>query len=259
MPTHAGEHGCVEVTIEDGVADLRLTNPGKRNAFSLELSADLFEVTKAHLVENDTVRAVAITAEGPVFSAGADVNLVRGNDPAEMDEVHDYRRPVFTWLRDGPVPTIAGAHGPVIGLGAGFYTAADMRVAADDIQLWMPEVEYDIAPVEVGVHLAERVGTAAALELLLLGEAGAADADRLVEMGLANRVVPADEIRERTLEVAEAIADNTAGNDIGATMLEAMTSVRREAISASLADAIDAQERARHGPQVMTQGRSLYE
>ncbi|MFB6310912.1 MAG: enoyl-CoA hydratase/isomerase family protein, partial [Salinirussus sp.] len=114
-------------------------------------------------------------------------------------------------------------------------------------------------PVEVGVYLAERVGTAAAIELLLLGEAGAADADRLLEMGLANRVVPADELRERTLELAGAIAENTADNDVGPTILEAMKSVRREAISASLADAIDAQEQARHGPQVMTQGRSLYE
>ncbi|MFB6310911.1 MAG: enoyl-CoA hydratase/isomerase family protein, partial [Salinirussus sp.] len=140
MSTHAGEHGCVEVSISDGVADLRLTNPEKRNAFSLELAADLFEVTKDHLVENDAVRAVAITADGPVFSAGADVNLVQGNDPAEMDLVHDYRRPVFGWLRDGPVPTIAGAHGPIIGLGAGFFTAMDMRVVADDVRLWMPEV-----------------------------------------------------------------------------------------------------------------------
>ncbi len=259
MPTYTGDNECVELDISDGVGELRLADPEKRNAFSLGLAADLFELTKGHLVENDALRAVAITAEGPVFSAGADVNLVQGNDPEEMDRVHDYRRPVFDWIRNGPVPTIAGAQGAVVGLGGSFFAAADMRVAGRDVAYWLPEVEYDIAPAELAVYLAERVGTGNALELVLMGKPGTADADRLVDMGLVNRVVDPDDVRDATLDMARTIADNTAGNDVGTEMLEAMKDVRREAISASLAGAVETQEGARHGAQVMTQGRSLYE
>lgn len=259
MATHTGDHGCVEVEIADGVGELRLTNPEKRNAFSRGLAVDLFDLTTAHLVDNDDVRAVAITAEGPVFSAGVDLDLARGGDPDAMDAVHDHRRPVFGWLRDGPVPTIAGAHGAVVGLGVGLYTAADIRLAGADLALWLPEVDHEILPAETAVYLAERVGRAAALELCLAGKPGAADAARLVDMGLVSRVVDPDAVREETLDRARLIADNTEGTDIGGTLLDLLTSVRRESISGSVEAATAAQERARHGDQVTTQGRSLYE
>lgn len=255
MVTQTGDYETVRLTVEDDVAELRLTDPDRRNCFSRELSADLYQLT-TEIVDNDDVHAVAITADGPVFSAGADLNLVQGNDPDAMDDVHDFRRPVFQWLRNGPVPVVAGAQGPAVGLGADFFNAADLRLAGRDAEIWYPEVDYGISPAEVGVYLADRVGTGHALEILLMGEAGRIDAERAADIGLANRVV--DDVREATLEMAGTIADVNAEHGIAESLLETMKYVRRERISGPLEYALEQQEQSRHGEQIVTSGLSVY-
>lgn len=107
MVTRDSDLRKVQLTIEDSVAELRLTDPSKRNCFSRGLAAGLYGST-TEMISRDDVHAMAITAEGPTFSAGADLELVRGNDPDAMNDVHDYRRPVFRWVRDGQLPVIRG-------------------------------------------------------------------------------------------------------------------------------------------------------
>lgn len=257
MVTHAGDHGKVELTIEDSVAELRLSDPDKRNCFSRGLAADLYELT-TEIVGSENVYAVAITAKGPTFSAGADLDLVRGNDPDAMNDVHDFRRPVFDWMREGPIPVVSGAHGAVVGLGADFFNAADLRLATSGTEIWYPEVDYGISPLEVGIYLADRVGIGNALEILLMGEAGRITAERASEIGLVNRVVKPADIRESTLEMARTIADISAKHDVAATLLEAMKYVRRERVSGPLAYALERQEQSRHGTQTTTTGLSVY-
>ncbi|MFB6310094.1 MAG: enoyl-CoA hydratase/isomerase family protein [Salinirussus sp.] len=253
-----GTNGVVELTFEGGVAELRFVDPDRRNCFSLDLAADLFELVR-RLVDHDDLRTVAITGVDPVFCAGVDTGLIGGADPAAMDQVHEYRRPVFRWLRDGPVPVVVGAQGAAAGTGAYFLAAADIVVAGRNLSVWYPEVEYGIPTVEEAVHLAERVGRAKALEMTLGGQAGALDADAAKRWGLVTSVVDADTVREATLECARSIANGLQDEAIPQALRSTMTRVRREQTAATLEWATEAQERGRFGWMVATSGRSLYE
>lgn len=251
-------NGTVALGVDEGVAELRFVDPDRRNCFSLDLAADLFELAR-DLVGRENLRAVAITGEDPIFCAGVDTGLIGGANPATMDEVHDYRRPVFRWLRNGPVPVVVGAQGAAAGTGAYFLAASDLCVAGRDLEIWYPEVEYGIPTVEEGVHLAGRIGRAKALEVVLSGQAGALDAETGRQWGLVSRVVDPGAVRETALDLARAVAGASDDPGIPATLRDAMTNIRRERLAGTLEWAQGEQEQGRFGWMVATSSRSLYE
>lgn len=235
MHTVSGEHGRVQLRFDEGVAEVRLDHPEKRNCFSLELAADLRELVE-RIDRRDDVLAVVVTGAGPSFSAGADTALLTDDDPSGLEQLQADYGFVFDWMREEPIPVVAGADGHAAGAGASLLCyAADLRVVGEGTQIWWPEVEYGIAPLSRLVSLAADIGGPRALELLLLGEHGSVSAAEAHGLGLINRLVPSDAVDETAREMAGIIADYDREHDIAADFLDVLYHARREGSGASAA------------------------
>jgi len=191
---------------EPGVAVVALNQPQHRNALTPELATALREEV-ARLAADASVRAVVITGTGVAFCAGADLGSLGSDAPtaaAKKQVLSDYYR-AFLDLKALPLPTIAAVNGPAIGAGLNVALCCDLRVLADDARLAAPFVRLGIHPGGGATWMLTRLaGTAACRELLLLGQP--IDAQRALQLGLANRVVPADQLQEAALEWARALA-----------------------------------------------------
>jgi enoyl-CoA hydratase len=159
------------------------------------------EQLSKHLEEAQTdpdVRAVVITGEGTrVFCAGLDLGDVP--DQYELGE-----GPVDRVAR-AVVPVVAAVNGAAVGGGFELALACDMVVAADHATFWFPEVTRAIVPTDGGTRLGQRIPLALASELVLTGRR--LDAHEAASLGLVNRVVPAEDVVTRAVELARATCD----------------------------------------------------
>jgi enoyl-CoA hydratase len=189
------------------VRRLTMNRPGALNA----LNHDLTEALSAAIRDaggDDDVRVVILRGAGRAFCAGYDLN-----EDAEGGEL-DAR----TWHRDlagstekmiefldCPKPTIAQVHSYCLAGGTDLMLACDLAVAADDAYFGYVDVRFGSGVVSM--FLPWVVGARAAKELLFTGE-DRVSADRALAIGLVNRVVPAAELDDATLALAEEIAKN---------------------------------------------------
>jgi enoyl-CoA hydratase/carnithine racemase len=181
----------------DGVCELRLNRPEKRNAITHQMYQALAAELRTALA-NEAVRAVLLSGAGASFSAGNDLNdFVSGPQFTSAHPVMDVLRTLATFDK----PLVAAVHGPTVGIGVTMLLHCDLVVAAHGTQLTMPFVALGLVPEAGSSLLLPRLtGQQRAAELLLLGQPlDAAGAERL---GLVNRVVEAD----RLLDEARALA-----------------------------------------------------
>jgi enoyl-CoA hydratase len=188
------------------VAVVALNQPQHRNALTRELATALrHEVARASA--DSSLRALVVTGTGVAFCAGADLGSLGSGavtPDAKRQVLSDYYR-AFLDLRDLPVPTIAAVNGPAIGAGLNLAMCCDLRVLAEDARLAAPFVRLGIHPGGGATWLLTRlVGTGAAREMLLLGQP--IDAHRALLLGLANRIVPPQQLEDAALEWARALA-----------------------------------------------------
>ncbi len=205
----------VQLTVDDAVATVTLTNPAKRNAQSPALWRALGEAGR---LLPGAVRVVVLRGEGKSFSAGLDrqaftpegfdgepsfIDLARGSDEALDAEIATYQQ-AFTWWRRTDIVSIAAVQGHAIGAGFQLALACDLRVCADDAQFAMRETSLGLVPDLAGTHpLVSLVGYARALEICATGRfVHAAEAER---MGLANVVVPLGELAAATDDLTAAL------------------------------------------------------
>jgi enoyl-CoA hydratase len=184
---------------------LRFNRPEARNAINPEVSLAMAELLDA--AEADAgVRAVVLTGNGPVFSAGADLKVVaQGGASAIAGAPGGFAGLVS---RDFPKPIIAAVNGPALAGGFEIVLACDLVVAADTARFGVPEVQRGLlAAAGALIRLPKRVPLAIALELAMTGEP--VSAERALALGLVNRVVPADQVLDEALKIAERIGENS--------------------------------------------------
>ncbi|MEU9984010.1 enoyl-CoA hydratase/isomerase family protein [Streptomyces sp. NPDC050856] len=205
----------VRLTVEDAVATVTLANPAKRNVQSPALWRALAEAGRSL---PGSVRVVVLRAEGKSFSAGLDrqaftpegfdgepsfIDLARGSD-AELDAVIAEYQEAFTWWRRNDIVSIAAVQGHAIGAGFQLALACDLRVVAQDVQFAMRETSLGLVPDLTGTHpLVAAVGYARALEICATGRF--VHADEAGRTGLANLVVPAEELDATVRDLAGAL------------------------------------------------------
>ena len=196
--------GPVLLAVDDGVATVTLNRPDKLNALNRELLESLAEVVAA-CERRDDVAAVVLTGSGDkAFAAGADIGELAAMGPVEAGAYARFGQSIFDRLERLPKPVIAAVNGFALGGGCELAMAAHMRVAADKASFGQPEVKLGLIPGFAGTQrLTRLVGKARALELLLTGDH--VRADRALEMGLVNRVVPQAEVVAAARELAQAI------------------------------------------------------
>src|SRR5580692_2111931 len=155
------------------VVVLTLNRPRARNALNPELKDAILQAM-AEADGDPGVRAVVITGNGPVFCAGMDLKAFAG--------------------------------GAALGGGFEIALACDLVIASEDAWLAMPEVKRGLFAAGGGTTVATRIPLAVALEMGLTGDP--VTAARAEQLGLVNKVVPADEVRKEAVTMAEKLAAN---------------------------------------------------
>jgi len=185
----------------DGVCELRLNRPEKRNAITFAMYQRLAAELHAAL-DDSAVRAVLLSGAGTSFSAGNDLNdFLTGPEFTSAHPVMDLLRTLASFDK----PLVAAVHGPTIGIGVTLLLHCDLVVAAQGTQLIMPFVALGLVP-EAGssLLLPRLVGQQRAAELLLLGQP--LDTVEAQRLGLVNRVVEPDKLLEEARSLAQRLA-----------------------------------------------------
>lgn len=231
MSSETAPNGRATLEIEGGVAELRLTDPDRRNAFSPALGEDLLSLMLE--IEERDVSATVLTAEGPAFCAGIDLEVLGGDDPDEQAYMFELLEAVTDWLYWSDRPTVVGADGPAPGGGTIILNACDIRVGGEDLSMWWPEVAFGLPGQQIVARLVSQVGWPKATELMLLGDEAPLSPAEARDLGLLNRVVPSDAVDETAREMAGVIADHDREHDNVASHLEAIQYAREELQGAS--------------------------
>ena len=191
---------------DGAVAVMTINRPQVLNALNFSTIDDLRRAALA-LKQDAGVRAIVITGAGEKsFVAGADINELAVQSPAQGKELAQRGQHVFDLLENLGKPVIAAINGYALGGGCELALACTLRVAAESARIGQPEINLGIIPGYGGTQrLARLVGKGVALELLLTGKhITAAEA---LQIGLVNRVVPAASL----LSDAKALAVELAG------------------------------------------------
>ncbi len=192
----------VRYETHDAVAVITLNRPDSMNAFNTELRAAVVAAF-ARAQDDEAVRVVIFTGEGRCFSAGADLKAGIDRDVEEI--LQSEYRPVQEAIADIPKPVIAAVPGSAAGIGMSMVLQCDLVIMADDAFLLSPFTTISLVP-DGGLSwlLVRQLGYHRAFQLSV--ESERISAGRCVELGLANKAVPAAELREAAFEWAQSLA-----------------------------------------------------
>jgi enoyl-CoA hydratase/carnithine racemase len=147
----------VTITVESGVADVRLVRPEKINALDQAMFEGIADAI-ARLEAMPGLRCVVLSGEGRGFCAGIDLNTLETNPALEDIRVRThgkanlFQQIAWGW-RNLPVPVIAAVHGFAFGAGFQMMLGADIRIVAPDTQLSMMELRWGLVPDVAGFAL----------------------------------------------------------------------------------------------------------
>ena len=195
----------VLIEIEDGVCTIILNKPGKKNALSLELLADL-EQNLEKLQNDEDLRAVILQGADGSFSVGVDLADVTGT-PADQ-EIDDQIERVNKLMQSLPVPCLAAIEGPCVGGAVTVALACDALVASENSYFEIPATRLGLLynPGSVA-RLHARLGSATLTRLLLFGER--LNAQTALQSGMVNWIVPDGSAYEKALEIISKVANST--------------------------------------------------
>lgn len=201
------------VTMDGGVADVRLNRPDKRNALDKAMFDALVD-TSAALAADSAVRAVVLSGEGASFCAGLDLGSFgqmaergeqKGSDVIEVPEgqiTHHAQQACYGWT-SLPVPVIAAVHGHALGGGIQLALAADIRIVEPNTKMSVLEIRWGLIPDMTGTQsLVNLVGLDVAKELTFTGRM--VSGSEAAALGLATKL--SDDPRSDALELAHEIA-----------------------------------------------------
>ena len=191
------------------VARLTLNNPGSLNALSDAMLAALRQAFAA-IAADARIRVVVIAGNGKAFSAGHDLKEMQAHRNAAdggrgyYDDLFGRCGAVMQMIPALPQPVIAEVHGIATAAGCQLVASCDMAVAAEATRFGVNGVNLGLFCTTPGVALARAVPRKMAFEMLATGEF--IDATRAREIGLVNRVVPAEELTDATMRLAAVVA-----------------------------------------------------
>lgn len=185
----------------DNVFVMRLNRPEKKNALNSEMYAALADGLEYFSKDSD-LGAIVILGHDDVFSAGNDIADFLNSPVTEENS------PVIRFLKNIAAcekPVVAGVNGLAIGIGTTLLLHCDLVYAGHNAQFQLPFIHLGLVPEAASSYLLPRMaGYQKAAELLMLGEAF--DADMAKSIGLANEVLPIDQVETRALERAKTLS-----------------------------------------------------
>ena len=205
MILERSQHGLVQV--------LTLNRPEAANSLNPELIGELGKAL-TEIADDDATQVVVLTGAGErIFCAGMDLRAFSENRNESSEEggggtghEETASAPKYGLKNLNPKPVIAAVNGAAVGGGFELVLSCDLVVAADTARFGLPEVKRGLLAAGGGTLLGTRLPLSLALEVALTGEL--IDAARAEQWGLVNRVVPAAELLEASLDLAAKIAAN---------------------------------------------------
>jgi methylglutaconyl-CoA hydratase len=184
----------IQIADHAGVRRITLNRPQVHNAFDdaliAELTAALDEAGR-----DETVRAAVLSGAGASFSAGADMNWMRGMAQAsEAENREDSRRlaRLMRTLQYLPKPTIARVNGAAYGGGVGLIACCDIAIGVDSARFGLTEVKLGLVPAVISPYVIHAIGLRHARRLFLTGEWF--DAATALQIGLLHQCVTAEQL-----------------------------------------------------------------
>ena len=233
----------IQLEMRDSVCVLTLNRPERLNALTVQV-ANEFKAAVSEALERGA-RVIVLTGAGRAFCAGGDVREMQeiakkdGRLEAFFDEPLRVLNEAILLIRQTPVPFIAAVNGVASGGGCNFALACDLVIAAESARFNQAFIKIGLTPDCGGTFILPRlVGWKRATELLFSGDLISATA--AAEMGMINSVVPDDELMNKTMVMAEKLAqaptaaigqiklllDASAANDFGCQLdLERKTQI----------------------------------
>jgi enoyl-CoA hydratase/carnithine racemase len=193
----------VRLEVEDGVGTIRLDRP-KLNAINDQVAREIAEAAR-EAAEREDVGAVVVWGGERIFAAGADVKMMSELSPAEAGKVIDELQDALNLVEDIPKVVIAAINGYALGGGYELALCADLRYAADTAKLGQPEIQLGIIPGAGGTQRLPRlIGLSRAKELIYSGRQ--VRAEEALAIGMADRILPADQVYAEAVEDARTYA-----------------------------------------------------
>ena len=200
-------HGDVSCEREGPVAVLTLDNVGKRNALTQHMRELLIGHLKA-IGDDERVATVVLTGAGDVsFCAGMDVAEFIDQDGLGLWAMDIDPDRIYERMERFAKPLIAMINGYAFGGGLELALACDIRICSDSAQLGLLEINHNLIPGGGGTQkLARTVGQGRAMQMILTGDG--ITAEQAARYGLVESVVPPEELRRTTLQLANRVAQH---------------------------------------------------
>lgn len=183
---------------------ITISRPDKRNALDRATHHQLLEAFDTMRLDPG-VRVVVVTGTGKAFISGLDVGELKGKSPLEIHRRMLHDPSAIDAAGNFPKPLIAMINGYCLGSGNELALACDIRVASEDARFGQPEVSLGMVPgAGATQRLPRLIGLGKALWMLYTGNL--LDSSEALRMGLVDMVVPARQLRARTMTLAQVIA-----------------------------------------------------
>lgn len=196
------EHILLDYQAAPQVALIRLNRPKELNALNLQLMRELRDVLK-ELDADDKIKVIVLTGNDKAFAAGADIKEMVGKGAIDMLQIDQFS----TWdqIKKTKKPLLAAVSGFALGGGCELAMTCDMIIASETAQFGQPEIKIGVMPGAGGTQrLTKAVGKALAMEMVLTGNF--INAERALQTGLINKIVPTELLLIETLKLATQIA-----------------------------------------------------
>jgi enoyl-CoA hydratase / 3-hydroxyacyl-CoA dehydrogenase len=194
----------VKLEVKDHIATITMSRPEAMNALNGKVLRELKEVI-AQVRDDPDARVVIITGEGPAFVAGADIRAMMTKSQVELRKFTQFGQGVMSDIERLEKPVIAAINGFALGGGLELALACDIRLAATDARMGLPEVGLGIFPGFGGTQRTTRlIGKGKACELIFTADQ--IDGEEAAHIGLVNRAVPLQQLMAEARRLATRIA-----------------------------------------------------
>jgi enoyl-CoA hydratase/carnithine racemase len=215
------EYEQIRYELRGAIALITLDRPEQRNTVTYRVLDELLDAF-ARAEDDDGVRAVVVTATGPFFSAGTDLTARDGYDTSAGDfkplrgGTRDVGGELAIRIFNSSKPVIAAINGTAVGIGVSMILPMDVRIAAEDARFGLPFVRRGIVPESCSTWFLPRVvGISRAVEWAMTGRIfSAAEA---LAAGLVRELVPAAQVLDRAMAIADDIASSTSAVSVALT------------------------------------------
>lgn len=186
----------VEHSHQGRIATVTLRRPEVHNAFNAQIIEELIAAF-TELGRNEQLHGVVLTGDGPSFSAGADLSMMKSATAfSEEQNLNDALRlaDLLSTINTFPCPVIGRINGTAMGGGVGLVSVCDIVIAAESARFAFSEVKLGIAPAMISPFVVHKIGMSNARVLFVTGERFSATRAR--EVGLVHSIVPLEHLND---------------------------------------------------------------